>query len=726
MGFTNIGSVGIGSGSGGGGGAVDSVNGKVGAVVLIPADIGLGNVNNTSDVDKPVSTATQTAIDAAKDEALIETKELIIQAGATVEAGIIYNTYADALVYINANGGASYYNRWVCKFSGQVTENIVLQAYVYVSGNQQSGVLVGSITSGGNNANQRYKIYDLQFDSVFPSGASSVVECLNCNIISQDNIAASGIIWLRQGTYMYKDAGNPSITMAAGTTLEVNEGSQVFNIGNFGRVNARTGGYVNFTGSTTGVALNLYDGAATANITDGTTMNLSVGLYTYKGNLYSSGYGYGTNGIINVSNGATSDIINTTTYGVDINIDGAGSIGYINGLCRGQAKTEVVTTSAGGTIQYEGAFMGVQAGNVVTGDDTISCIQQLDAAIDANNGICPLDASSKVPVANLPASVVGGLQYQGTWNATTNTPALASGAGSTGHYYVVSVAGSTNLDGITDWVANDWVVFNGTVWEKIDNTDQVTSVNGQQGVVVLDADDIADAATTNKFATAAEKTKLGFITVTQAVDLDTMESDIAGNQADVITTKGDIVVGDASGDAARKAVGVDGEALIANSAIADGLEYQAIANSVNGSTGTVVLDADDIADAATTNKFATAAQLTKVDFITVTQAVDLDTMESDIVLKENALIADARAADFTAAFDRVHIIADGSGAVVVTLPPLAVGRLYIKTLTDEILTDTVTINTPGVETIDGAASYSLNSDKQAVQLFCDGSNWVIL
>jgi hypothetical protein len=47
----------------GGGGAVDSVNGKVGVVVLDKSDIGLGNVDNTSDADKPISNATQTALD---------------------------------------------------------------------------------------------------------------------------------------------------------------------------------------------------------------------------------------------------------------------------------------------------------------------------------------------------------------------------------------------------------------------------------------------------------------------------------------------------------------------------------------------------------------------------------------------------------------------------------------------------------------------------------------
>lgn len=43
--------------------AVSSVNGQTGVVVLTKADVGLGNVDNTSDADKPISTATQSALD---------------------------------------------------------------------------------------------------------------------------------------------------------------------------------------------------------------------------------------------------------------------------------------------------------------------------------------------------------------------------------------------------------------------------------------------------------------------------------------------------------------------------------------------------------------------------------------------------------------------------------------------------------------------------------------
>jgi hypothetical protein len=91
---------------------------------------------------------------------------------------------------------------------------------------------------------------------------------------------------------------------------------------------------------------------------------------------------------------------------------------------------------------------------------------------------------------------VGGVTYKGTWNASANSPALASGVGTQGNYYVVNVAGSTNLDGITDWQIGDWAIFNGTVWEKVDNTDAVTSVNGQVGAVVLTASNVGAAANT--------------------------------------------------------------------------------------------------------------------------------------------------------------------------------------------------------------------------------------
>lgn len=93
------------------------------------------------------------------------------------------------------------------------------------------------------------------------------------------------------------------------------------------------------------------------------------------------------------------------------------------------------------------------------------------------------------------ASVAGGLSYQGTWNASTNTPTLASGVGVNGYYYITATAGSTNLDGITDWQIGDWLLFNGANWQKIDQSNLVISVAGRTGAVTLSNTDISGLGT---------------------------------------------------------------------------------------------------------------------------------------------------------------------------------------------------------------------------------------
>ena len=77
-----------------------------------------------------------------------------------------------------------------------------------------------------------------------------------------------------------------------------------------------------------------------------------------------------------------------------------------------------------------------------------------------------------------------GLVYKGTWDALTNNPFLQSSVGTDGDYYIVSVAGTTNLNGINVWNVGDWAIFNGGTWQKIDNSvtgGTVTSVGASGG-----------------------------------------------------------------------------------------------------------------------------------------------------------------------------------------------------------------------------------------------------
>ncbi len=67
---------------------------------------------------------------------------------------------------------------------------------------------------------------------------------------------------------------------------------------------------------------------------------------------------------------------------------------------------------------------------------------------------------------------VNGLSYQGVWNATTSLPAATT----EGDYYIVSVASGS-------YAVGDWIVYNGSTFEEIDNSTVVTSVFGRTGAI---------------------------------------------------------------------------------------------------------------------------------------------------------------------------------------------------------------------------------------------------
>jgi hypothetical protein len=116
----------------------------------------------------------------------------------------------------------------------------------------------------------------------------------------------------------------------------------------------------------------------------------------------------------------------------------------------------------------------------------------VNADLTAGDGIAISTAAGYIQI-----SADGGTNYKGTWNAATNTPTLASSVGTKGFYYVVNVDGSTNLNGITDWKVSDWAIYNGTVWQKVDNSEIITSVFGRTGVVTAVSTDYSSTGITN-------------------------------------------------------------------------------------------------------------------------------------------------------------------------------------------------------------------------------------
>jgi hypothetical protein len=212
-------------------------------------------------------------------------------------------------------------------------------------------------------------------------------------------------------------------------------------------------------------------------------------------------------GILGLSNGGTARSLvmqpgAVVWSGADgLYVSPAGALGQV-----------LVSGGTGSPAWGSALILSDQPANVmfsgpVSGPDAEASFRLMVNADLPNSGVTAntYGSSTAIPVMTVNAkgvitsvstvSFTGGLTYSGAWNASTNTPTLVSSAGTNGYYYIVSVAGTTNLDGITDWQVGDWAIFNGVTWQKIDQTNSVSSVNGQVGAVVLTASDIGGLGT---------------------------------------------------------------------------------------------------------------------------------------------------------------------------------------------------------------------------------------
>ncbi len=123
------------------------------------------------------------------------------------------------------------------------------------------------------------------------------------------------------------------------------------------------------------------------------------------------------------------------------------------------------------------------------------------SSVGTANGVASLNSSGKVPISQLPTSIVGAVQYQGTFiPGTTTLPAAATA--NQGWYYIATAAGTYTPPGagqpLLTFSTGDWLISNGAVWGTVESTALVSSVNGKVGAVVIVATDI----TSGTFASA--------------------------------------------------------------------------------------------------------------------------------------------------------------------------------------------------------------------------------
>ena len=337
-----------------------------------------------------------------------------------------------------------------------------------------------------------------------------------------------------------------------------------------------------------------------------------------------------------------------------------------------------------------------------TGNETIAGIKTFSSipVLPATNPTTDNQATRKGYVDSL---VSGAIVLQGDWNASTNTPDI-SGTTKTGSAWRVSVAGTTDIGGITDWEVGDLAVKTANGWIKIDNEDIKAVWGGITGTLsnqtdlqnALNLKAPLDSPLFTTLVSLANNIWLRFVDYSGTGFLNTLK----GNQDNSVDVGVQLNVGsiEAEEDAGRitrfdmpvSSSSPDGTIMSATDKI-DGnnvLEVGAYSDGAGGINGRFVK-----------NYGANIQNVTRVTTATYS-----------ILASDNI----------------IHSTYSATGAVTITLPTaqLVSGRIItIKDAGGLAGTNNITIATEGAEKIDGLDTLVINNNYNSVTLYSDGTNW---
>ena len=314
-------------------------------------------------------------------------------------------------------------------------------------------------TSIANNAVTYGKIQTMTANKLLGSGATGTA-VTEITLGSGLSYSGTTLNTLNNGTVTSMSSGNlsPLFTTSVSSTTSTPALSFTLN-------NAAANTYL---GNSTGISGSpSYTVAGALTKVDDSNVTLTLGGFPSTALLNATSLTLGWTGTLPISRGGTGS---STQNFVDLTADQsiAGTKTFINPVIGGTPTLSTHLTTKSYT------------------DATYIPLTQKGAI----NGVATLDGSGKVPTTQLPA---GALIYQGTWNATTNTPTLSDGTGLNGYMYIVNTGGTIDLGhGLLTFAIGDQVIHNGIQYQITPASNAVTSVNGSQGAVVLTTTNISE------------------------------------------------------------------------------------------------------------------------------------------------------------------------------------------------------------------------------------------
>jgi len=437
-----------------------------------------------------------------------------------IGSGIIDNTEFEYLNGVSANIQNQFTN-----ISANIKDSLV--GFLPISG----GTLTGNLSGLGISANT---FYNSQYSGnlVLISDANKNIGESDVSIVTLEYIngtSANIQTQLNNISALDSQKALKTITITAGTGL-TGGGDLSTNRTLSHQTVGTSGTYSNIVTNSTGhitsarnlIAVDMPSGIDTTKIADGSVDNNEFqflnGTTSNIQNQIDSKLAknatiqQGTGIVISNSFLSASPIVSLSQFGTSGNYDIVQTDAY-GRVVSGRAQTSAdipqipaTKIGSGNISNQEFEYLDTVSANIQTqlnSKTNTTNLTAYQARSEKGNslGYAALDSNSKIYTSSVPDFILGQLRYAGTWNANTNSPVLPVPSSVSGNFYIVTVSGTTIPNGLNPntsaslfptgikWHVGDWIVSDGIYWDKIDNTDAISTWNGRLGAIVpIDGD----------------------------------------------------------------------------------------------------------------------------------------------------------------------------------------------------------------------------------------------